>query len=122
MEWSRLPKNMKSVCSVQVPSRSSILPDCSQGSGNTKTLETETVFCFRDPAKPYREGTLVQAVGISMSQNAMVEQYWKVQGCAMAHKEVHDLDRALNMCGVMDTFHRMTTLDEFKAKQSAGGG
>ncbi|CAK0808690.1 unnamed protein product, partial [Prorocentrum cordatum] len=112
MEWQRLPKHIKSITTVKMPKQSMMIPSSSAGSASR--ADYDELFCFRDPSRPFREGNLVQTIGVSIEQSALAEQFWGGQACKMAEKTSRELDVQLGLNGVADTYHTMQTLDEFK--------
>ncbi|CAK0844862.1 unnamed protein product, partial [Prorocentrum cordatum] len=112
MEWQRLPKHIKSITTVKMPKQSMMIPSSSAGSASR--ADYDELFCFRDPSRPFREGNLVQTIGVSIEQSALAEQFWGGQACKMAEETSRELDVQLGLNGVADTYRTMQTLDEFK--------
>lgn len=117
MTWNRLPKNLNSIPQIKVPKKDALL-------GSTATEDDEqdnfeTFFCFRDPSKPYREGSLVERFGVSISQKAIGKQIWSGQGQAVASNLVMDQSELMNLACVSNGFQKIDSLGEFKSKRSS---
>ena len=71
----RLPAHMKSIPSLTI--------ERERGKGDAAEGGSEVVYCFSDPAQPYRTATLVTKQGYACKKNHINKHLWADQGNEM---------------------------------------